>query len=181
MKKLYIEIRYYYRIVTQGIKNLWRWLPIIWNDRDWDHAFIFRTLKFKLQNTADRLEQDAFFTGYEHEVARIRLCIKLIDLVQEQHYDMEWLDFEKTEFEFVPTGNFDENGDNYYEMKSTLISDNLDDYFKKYPLTYKKISKTMDEDSSRTRIAIYMGHERHAKAKRLLFNVLNKHIENWWN
>ena len=39
----------------------------------------------------------------------------------------------------------------------------------------------LDDDSSRTRIALYMGHERHAKAKRLLFNVLNKHIENWWN
>ena len=85
------------------------------------------------------------------------------------------------EGQIIPTGNFDENGDNYYEMKSTLISDNLDDYFKKYPLTYKKILKTMGEDSSRTRIALYMGHERHAKAKRLLFNVLNKHIENWWN
>ena len=61
MKKLYIEIRYYYRIVTQGIKNLWRWFPIIWNDHDWDHTFIFKILRFKLQNTADRLEQDAFF------------------------------------------------------------------------------------------------------------------------
>jgi len=181
MKKIYIEIRYFFRKLSAGIRNLYRWFPIIWNDRDWDSAFIFRTLKFKLQNTADELERASFFTGYEHEVARIRLCVKLIERVQEQYYDMEWLDYETSTFEFIPTGNLDENGDNYYQMKSEVIDDRLDAYFEKYPLTYKRVVAKLDDDSSRTRIALYMGHERHAKAKRLLFNVLNKHIENWWN
>jgi hypothetical protein len=94
---------------------------------------------------------------------------------------MEWLDYETSSFDFIPTGNLDENGDNLYEMKSEVIDDKLDDYFKKYPLVYKRVVKKLDDDSSRTRIALYMGHEQHAKAKRLLFNVLNKHIENWWN
>ena len=86
MKKIYIEVRYFFRNMVQGVKNLWRWFPVIWKDRDWDDAFILDVLKFKLKNTADELERAAFFTGYEHEVSRIRLCVKLIELVQEEYY-----------------------------------------------------------------------------------------------
>jgi hypothetical protein len=183
MKKIYIEIRYFFRQLFTGFKNLWKWFPIIWKDRDWDDAFIFNVLKFKLQNTADELERAAFFVGYEHEVSRIRMCIKLINLIQEEYYELEYFDYEWSTFEFVPTGELDENGkDKFFEMKSQVFEDKLDDYFVKYPLAYKRvIQKIGYDDSRRIRIAIHIGRDNHERAKRLLFNTLSKHIENWWN
>jgi hypothetical protein len=182
MKKIYIEIRYFFRQLFTGFKNLWRWFPIIWKDRDWDDAFIFYVLKFKLQNTADELERAEFFEGYEHEVSRIRMCIKLINLIQEEYYELEYLDYEWSTFEFVPTGELDENGkDKFFEMKSQVLEDKLDDYFIKYPLAYKRVIQQYGYDASRTRIAIHIGRDNHERAKRLLFNTLTKHIENWWN
>lgn len=181
MKKIYIEIRYFFRKLRYGIKNMWKWFPIVWKDYDYDHHFIFNVLKFKLAKTADYLEETAFFVGYEHEVSRIRLVNELIERVQEEWYGMEYLDFYESKFEFVPTEDRDENGDSYYTMNSETTRDNLDEYFKKYPLIYKRVVAKLGPDSDRSRIALYMGRENHERAKRLLFNVLNKHIENWWN
>lgn len=181
MKKIYIEIRYLFRQLTHRIKNMWKWFPIIWNDRDWDDTFIFEILKFKLKNTAEHLDQTKWFVGYEHEVARIRLVNKLIERVQEEWYGMEYMDYEKTTFEFVPTDSKDKNGDSYYEMKSEIIEDRLDKYFKKYPLIYKQVVSELGGTENRRRIAIHMGAKNHKRVKRLLFNVLDTHIERWWN
>ena len=182
MKKIYIEIRYFFRQLFTGVKNLWKWFPIIWNDRDWDGAFIFNVLKFKLQNTADELERAAFFVGHEHEVSRIRMCIKLINLIQEEYYSLEFFDYERSTFEWIPYGAVDEEGkSDYYEIKSNVIEDKLDDYFVKYPLVYKRVIQRLGHDSSRIHIAIHIGRDNHERAKRLLFNTLNKHIENWWD
>lgn len=182
MKTIYIEIRYAFRLLTRGLKNLWRWFPVIWKDKDYDDHFIFEILKFKINNTAEYIEKSSFFVGYEHEVSRMRLANKLIGLIQSEYYDMEFMDYEKSTFEFVPIGEVNAKGEaDYYEMKSEVIEDKLDDYFVKYPLIYKKVINQLGPDSSRTRIAIYMSRENHDRAKRLLFNILHKHIENWWD
>ena len=44
--------KYLHRDIAQGIKNLIKWFPIIWKDRNWDDSFIFDILQFKLQNQA---------------------------------------------------------------------------------------------------------------------------------
>lgn len=180
MKKIYTDVRYFFLDLSRRIKNLWRWFPIIWYDKDYDDHFIFEVLKFKIKNTADYTEQRQWFVGYEHEVARMRLCVKLIECVQEEWYGMEYFDHYKTKFNFVPTEDKDKNGDPYYTIHSEIIEDNLDSYFKKYPLTYKRVIAKLGSNSDRSQIALYIGKENHERAKRLLFNILNKHIENWW-
>lgn len=176
MKKIYIDVRYFFLDLGRRIKNLWRWLPIVWNDRDWDDSFIFKILKFKIKNTANYTEQRQRFVGYEHEVARMRLCIRLIERIQEEWYGMEYFDYHTSTFEFVPIRDTDS-----CEMKSEIIEDNLDDYFKKYPLIYKRVVADFGSDSNRIQIALHMGHKNHERAKRLMFDILNKHIENWWD
>ena len=62
-----------------------------------------------------------------------------------------------------------------------MIEDKLDNYFIKYPLIYKQMINKLCHPEDRRRIAIHMGCKNHERAKRLLFNILNKHIENWWD
>ncbi len=52
------EAKHAPREIAQGFKNLWKWLPIIWKDRDWDNHFIFEVLKFKIKNTAEYTEKN---------------------------------------------------------------------------------------------------------------------------
>lgn len=51
------DAKHFHRDVAYGFKNLWKWFPIIWKDRDWDDHFIFEVLKFKIKNTADLFEK----------------------------------------------------------------------------------------------------------------------------
>jgi len=176
MKKIYINVRYFFLDLGRRIKNLWRWLPIVWNDKDYDDHFIFEVLKFKIKNTADYTEQREWFVGYEHEVSRMRLCAKLIERVQEEWYEMEYFDYHTFTFKFVPIRDTD-----LCEMKSEMIEDRLDDYFIKYPLIYKQVVSELGDTENRMRIAIHMGAKNYKRAKRLLFNVLDTHIERWWN
>lgn len=46
------KIRGYYFNVYYGIRNLIRWLPIIWCDRDWDHVYLLKILEKKIGSMA---------------------------------------------------------------------------------------------------------------------------------
>ena len=45
----YNKITYFLTDIKDGLQNLWDYLPLIWKDRDWDHAFLDRLLIFKLK------------------------------------------------------------------------------------------------------------------------------------
>ncbi len=42
------KINNFFRSIKYGIKNLITWFPIIWKDRDWDHWYLYKILRFKL-------------------------------------------------------------------------------------------------------------------------------------
>ena len=57
------------------------------------------------------------------------------------------------------------------------IKDNLDDYYAKYPLQYKKLDKSQSKRS----IAIKLAIANHTRAKKILFTLLETNIESWWD
>ena len=170
--------------ISQGFKNLWKWLPIIWKDRDWDNHFIFEVLKFKIKNTAKYTEKKQRFVGWESEVRYMRICEKLITSIQDEHYSHEYFDYYDNTFSFEKI----ENSDNF-EMKSEVTRDDLQSYINKYPNTkrfvmnhpkYSKFTNSMSE-ATNSRLAMVMGIARHEKAKKLLFKILENRIESWWD
>ena len=43
------DLQYYHRDIQYGVRNLWRWLPFIWRDRNWDHGYLGEMLLKKLK------------------------------------------------------------------------------------------------------------------------------------
>jgi len=172
------EAKHAHRDIAQGIKNLWRWFPLVWKDRDWDDHFILEALKFKLKNTADYFQNKQRFVGWENEVRYIRICEVLIQRIQDDYYKMEHFDFFDFDLDFVPTEN------NLYEMKSTTTRDDLETYLLKYPRTKKAVignPKYKSYQHGNKGISIAVGIERHLKARRLLFKIIEQRIEHWWD
>jgi hypothetical protein len=159
------------------IKNLWRWFPIIWKDEDWDQHYIYEILKFKLKNQAKYIGDRDFHTRAKRDAEKMILCTRLIEKIQNEYYNIEHLDYEKTEYNFIPIEDTE-----LYEMKIEHISDNLGDYFSKYPRIYEKalIENNLDF-TDKHRIAIYMSRINHDRAKKLLFKILEENIEKWWD
>jgi len=181
------------RNFSTSVGNLIKWFPVIWKDRDWDDHYIFEVFKFKLEKQAKYIKEKGFHTNSGLDAKRMMLCVKLMEKVQEEFYTMEYMDYEDKDFFFVPTGDDIEDVLGGYYMETRLKKENLNDFFKKYPLVYKKIVtdkkyhifKIDNEDLTsyevKSRIALNIGRYNHERARKLLFKTLSENIERWWN
>ncbi len=69
-------IKYNMRSFIRGIKNLWRWFPVIWKDRDYDHVFTYDVLIKKLEFQRDFfLSKDASVSNAKDTAKEIQTAI----------------------------------------------------------------------------------------------------------
>lgn len=158
-----------------SIQNLIRWFPIIWKDRDWDDYFIWEILKTKLKHQAKYIGDRDRHTQAQYDAQRMMWCVRLIDKIQDEYYELEKYDYQKSEFNFV-----DIPGDpEHKELKIDLVWENYDDYFNKYKGAVKrlKLLTTDDKDKSSLELGIY----NEKRAQDLLFQILNRDIRKWWD
>jgi len=188
----YLDILYSRRLVRNlyiSVKNLIKWFPTIWNDRQWDHYFTFIVLRTKLQFQADYLEKNDNHTMASYDVSRIRTCIRLIDKIVESSYSTEYFEYCKVNYSFEKIEN-----SNQYRMNSDEVYNNFSDYFEAYPLDYKralkqfhlryphkKLESVDDFYTHGNTIAMLMSDIREARAKKLLFHLMEMHIMRWWD
>ncbi len=173
----FVEYAYMSLIVIplHSIRNLCRWLPVIWKDRDDDFYFTYEILKKKLNHILISIE---FANGNRIQLDKIKLCIKLLELLQSEKYIFEFQDFCKCEYKFVN----DENNNNLKKLEINVLKDNLEEYFKKYRLSYYKMVKRGNYilgDSSNMHIAMSLGAQNHNRAKSILFKLIDTNIEKW--
>jgi len=175
--------KYYHKDFKQGVKNIWYWLPIIWKDRNWDDHYIFEVLKHKLKAQANEIGTKDRHTRAQLDAKRMNLCVKLIELVQDEPYSREYMDYHKDRVWF--TDCEDRPGSSLYN--SEVTSENFDDFFKKYPLVYKKVLKGAgpftldgrDEADMKKIIAMNISHVNQERVYKLLFKILEENINSW--
>jgi len=102
---------------------------------------------------------------------------RLIDKFQTEHYLHEYFNYLDKDHRFVKI-----EGTEFFEVKTKILRDDLDEYFAKYPLLKKRAvnHKYYKEEPSYKNLAISMGFVQHEKAKRLIFELLNRNVEKWW-
>jgi hypothetical protein len=98
------------------------------------------------------------------------------------------MDYHNSTFEFVnipenERGNWYKEGMKRYH--SELISERFDEYFAKYPKIYDYVVNNPDkcvfENKDKQQIAMNMGYELHNRARKELFDILEKNIECFWD
>lgn len=73
------------------IRNLIRWAPIIWNDRDWDYYFIYEILKQKLKHTEQYISKYGSHVNADIDAENIRTAIEMIEKVQHEYHVDKYL------------------------------------------------------------------------------------------
>lgn len=176
------EGKYLHRDFIEGIKNLIKWFPIIWKDRNWDHSYIYEILKFKLKNQAEYIGVNDRHTRAKEDSETILKCVDLIDKVQSEFYSSEYMDYHKSNFEFI---DIEGNKEGMKKLKITEISENFDEYFKKYPDIYDYVLSNKEAQifpiNEKKNIAINIAEENHKRAKKELFQIIEDNIEKWWD
>lgn len=177
------EAKYLHKDIIKGIKNLWKWFPLVWKDRDWDHHFIFETLKFKITNTANYIKSHDRYVGADRDYEVMMTCVRLIEKIQEEDYDGEWGNYINQKMTMKEI-----EGESSKILDFEIISENFKTYFDKYPNVHKKALAASSgaerwpysEISDQT-LAMWMSHYNHRKAKRILFTLMERNIEKWWD
>jgi hypothetical protein len=111
---------------------------------------MLKILKRKIEIQAKYFEKSRF-RSRTRDIEKMKLCVNLIDKLMNERY-LDEVDI-----------------------------NNLDEYFLKQKLTFEKIKKRSDYDQFKKEFVGYLvGQERHNKAKRILFKLIEENYEGWW-
>ena len=174
--------RYYHKDFIKGVKNLIRWFPVIWKDRDWDYRYIWDLNIQKLKFQSKYIGNNDNHTRAKRDAQIMMTCVRLMEKIKDNDYEVEHQEYYNSNVTFIP--KILESGEKVYTYDSKVISENFDNYFKKYPSTYKKVIKQLEsenEEFDKQRIALRLSIENHKKAKRILFKLMEEYIEYWWD
>lgn len=97
------------RQFKRRLTNLFRWLPIIWKDEQWDHHYIFEILKYKLIFMSKSIREKGNHTLAEYDANRMMLAVRLIDKVQNEDYLMEFINDDNITREKIELGELKHN------------------------------------------------------------------------
>ena len=153
--------------VPAGVKNLIRWFPIIWQDRNWDQHFIYVILHKKLTLMEKGLRNGCHL--YADKTAdQVKICVLLLDRLIKDKYH--------------------ENAFQRHEQKWGEAEFNFED-LKKDPelcrllITHPNVKTEEDEKQERKDFKNATDHteEMIEQDLELLFKIMRKNIRGWWD
>jgi hypothetical protein len=103
-----------------SIKNIFRWIPIIWNDKDWDYYFLYKILYTKLLSMEKHLRKYGHSANSKKDADRIKTCINILkQLMKDEYHEKVFKPFYKKwgkpEFNWIDV----KDKPNYTELKIT--------------------------------------------------------------
>lgn len=173
-------MKYKIKAFFRRVYNLYRWLPVIWKDQDWDDWYIFEILKFKLKNQAEYISSHDRHVGAKRDAQIMMTCVRLIEKIQEEYYSGEYMEYHKADYKWIDSSKYPD----YYQLEIVETSERFDEYFKKYPHTHRKVLENKNNifrTEGKRVVAMNMGHMNEEKAHRILFTLLERNIRRWWD
>jgi len=173
------KLNYY---IINPIKNLIRWFPIIWKDKDWDDHYIWEILKTKLKHQSEYIGRRDHHTRAQYDAQRMMLCVRLIEKIQDEYYEIEYMDYTIDNFDWIEV----EGQPEWKQLKITNVSENLDEYLNKHKSKVRKVLadkklQIFGLDDRKHKLAMNVGHYKQKQAQDILFKLMNRDIRGWWD
>ena len=86
-----INLKQRYYNTKNGIKNLIKWFPIVWRDRDWDEAYLLTVMEFKFKNMSHLHENYGHLENSELYASQLARAAELTERIKNDrlHYSEE--------------------------------------------------------------------------------------------
>jgi hypothetical protein len=156
--------------------NIIKWAPTIWKDRDWDDGFIFDILQKKIEFQRKEIIYANRHTQVDRDNRDMTIVLNLIERVKEEHYNTEYLDYEKSKFRFEEV----EEREDLKRLEIDVLSERYDEFLIKYPSSVRKVLKEKPDLNKRD-LCFYVSHYNQEKAHDLLFRILKERMRWWWD
>ena len=165
------NITYPVRRFFRKIKNVFRWLPTIWKDEDYDYHFINEILIKKLEHT-----RDFFLSDRTHIMEADKVAAEIQEAIDRLHMTRDsWEFYEdpaqesiekkwgKSTFNFIPTN--DGTGSSYMEIEHENV----------------KTDEDKEQYSKEFREAMKQARKDYMKDKKDAYKFIAKNIDKWWD
>ena len=170
-KKLHWRIRNF----LIGCKNIIKWSPTLFKDRDWDQYHIYTILQKKIEFQRKEIVYANRSTRVWQDNRDMTIILNLLERVKDGYYESENTDYYEMKVETIPV-----DGTSLKQMKFKVLSERYDEYLNKYKSSVRIVLKKEGEIDKETLCMLVAKHNQE-KARKLLFNMLNEKIEGWWD
>lgn len=152
------------RIYAQNILRILKWIPIIWNDRDWDYAHLFKIISFKLEC----MENDEGYVRFLYRGVRYKRQLKYAKHLVDKIIDFDINDCTKIE-------------EKYGEISMSFLETD-DSNLKECKITRSKLTKENEEQYYLDLKENYLNVElEYSKLVDRCFKHIKKYHQKWWN
>lgn len=156
-----------YRDLTLPIRNVYGfierlvyWMPVLWNDRDWDDSFLMIIMRHKLLSMANNFEKYGHAVGSEKCAKQMRQVAKyLTRFIDDEHCKRAFDDFYKKH-------PFDDNWLKGEPDENGWVTVKFEPDEKRMT-AYKKLSARKQKMQDNELL--------------MLTEILRKHIREWWD
>ena len=161
----------WFNVFAEGVYNIFRWMPTIYKDKDWDDFYITRLLQVKIEHQREYLVKHNRHESTSEDNFWMTVVLNLIEREHEEYYTMEKYEYVERHDEILADG---------------YKSEHVQDYINKYPGTYCQVIKSIDLSDKHLTIdkhyiAMQMGIQRQIKCRHLLFRILKDKSQQWWD
>lgn len=156
------------RKIFKNIKNILRWIPTIWKDRDWDYGFMLELERKKLRNMIKWYKDN----DYGHATCGKRNCrimetaLGCLDII----CDSSWWHIEPGALRLFENGKYVPTPDECYILDAYVNLGN-----------YKRFMPWLTEDSVNNKKNFWRTELREEKAWRLYNKLRDQYMRDWWD
>ena len=163
-------MKYFFKRKYRQIKNVIKWLPVIWKQYDFDYHYSLEVFKFQLLKQADFMESDKSYGVNSYiDAQKIRMVVRLMEKVYNEDYACEYQDKIKQKY-----------GEDVLDFH--LIEDDNQRrllYYKyEYDEKYQEQSDQIRDDYNKL---FKQSQYKQERAHKLLWKLIEFYIRRWWD
>jgi len=171
LNKIWGNITYWPVRKYRQIKNVIGWIPVVWNQFDFDYHYSLEVFKHQLLKQAQFMESKQAVCVDSHISAeKIRMIVRLMDKVYNEEYAMEYQERLANEFgKDVLDFHFEKNNNSEYSTLKFKYETGLKYYYIKDQIKEKHDQYFMESQNKQNR------------AHQLLWKLIEFYIRGWWD
>jgi len=165
---MFKKISYFWSDLKVGIRNLIVWFKVIWQDRWWDHSFIYTMLHKKLSLMEYSIRNHGHHTNRGKDADKIKKCVLLLQRLMDDEYH-------ETAFK----RHYEKWGEPELNWKETEGDSRLVECL----ITHAGVKTQEDKKLERKQFKTAAEMENHLRQQDIdmLFDLMKKHIQTWWD
>ena len=68
----------YFSSGWRRIKRYIAWIPVLWKDENWDYAYLFEIMRFKISRMRKEIERNKRHVGYKEDLRQMKVAEELL-------------------------------------------------------------------------------------------------------